>query len=165
LKTGDSIVRFDGRPVASFADASYALHKAPAKGTISLAWSRGGKDHSATLALAQGWKKTNVTWRPSMLDILPSVPFNGEELTVVEKKALGLSEKRAAIRQDDEVHKTLKAAGIRGGDIVVGFDGKSIDGTTRDLLGFVRRNYLVGDAITVNVVRGGKPVEVKLVLK
>ena len=68
-------------------------------------------------------------------------------------------------RQDDDVHKTLRSAGIRGGDVVVGFDGKSIDGSMRDLLGFVRRNYLVGDEIVVNVIRDGKPLEIKLVLR
>ena len=32
-------------------------------------------------------------------------------------------------------------------------------------LGHVRRNYLVGDTVTVNVVRGGRRVDVKLTLK
>jgi serine protease Do len=165
VKPGDVLAKLNGLPVASFADASYALHKAPAAGSISLSWVRGGQGQSGTLEVAAGWKKTNLTWRPSMLDILPSVPFSGDDLTAAEKTALGLSEKRAAIRQDDEVHKALKAAGIRGGDVIVGFDGRAVDGSIRDLLGFVRRNYLVGDEITVNVIRGGKPVEVKLVLR
>ena len=34
-----------------------------------------------------------------------------------------------------------------------------------DLLGFVRQNYLVGDTLTVNELRGGKPAAVKLILK
>jgi len=165
IESQDRITSLNGYAVASFADASYALHKSPAQGTIAATWLREGKEHAGRLELAGGWRKTNLTWRPSMLDILPSVPFSGEEMTAAEKKALGLSATRAAIRQDDDVHKLLRSAGIRGGDIVVGFDGKAIDGTTRDLLGFVRRNYLVGDEIAVNVIRDGKPLEVKLVLR
>jgi serine protease Do len=165
IKAGDHITSLNGYPVASFADATFALHKAPVRGEIGAGWSRAGKEHAGRLELADGWRKTNLTWRPSMLDILPSVPFSGDDLSADEKRALGLSEKQAAIRQDDDVHKVLRSAGIRGGDVVVGFDGKSVDGTTRDLLGFVRRNYLVGDEITVNVVRDGKRIDVKLLLK
>lgn len=165
IQSGDLLTRLNGVPVASFADASYALHKAPAKGTIPVTWVRNGGEQSATLEVANGWRKTNLTWRPSMLDILPSLPVSGEDLTAAEKKALGLAEKRAAIRQDDEVHKSLKSAGIHGGDVIVGFDGKAVDGTIRDLLGFVRRNYLVGDEIAIDVIRSGKPLRLKLVLK
>lgn len=165
VKPGDVLARINGLPVASFADASYALHKAPAAGSIAASWLRAGGEQTGTLEVAPGWKKTNLTWRPSMLDILPSVPFSGDDLTPAEKKALGLSEKRAAIRQDDEVHKSLRAAGVRGGDVIAGFDGKAVDGTVRDLLGFVRRNYLVGDEITINVFRDGKRIDLKHVLK
>jgi predicted metalloprotease with PDZ domain len=165
VKPGDALVKLNGYPVASFGDASYALHKAPAKGTIPLTWARDGEELSGTLELAEGWRRTNLTWRPSMLDILPSVPFSGDELTAAEKKALGLSESRAAIRQADEVHATLKAAGVKGGDVVIGFDGQAIDGGISQLLGFVRRNYLVGDEVTVNLVRAGKPMELRLKLK
>ena len=165
LKPGDLLTKLNGYSVASFADSTFALHKAPIKGSIPVSWEREGTDHMAALQVAEGWRKTNLTWRPSMLDILPSVPFSGEDLTAAEKKALGLSAKRAAIRQDEVVHATLTAAGVKGGDVVIGFDGKSVDGTVRDLLGFVRRNHLVGDTIVVNVLREGKPLGLKLLLK
>src|SRR5207249_4869895 len=41
LKAGDRLVKLNGYSVASFADASFALHKALAKGSIPLAWVRG----------------------------------------------------------------------------------------------------------------------------
>ncbi|MCI0702611.1 MAG: PDZ domain-containing protein [Planctomycetia bacterium] len=165
LKPGDRLLKLNGYSVASFGDATYALHKAPVKGSISVSWIRDGREHSGTFEVADGWRKTNLTWRPSMLDILPSLPFSGDELTAKEKQALGLAEKRAAIRQDPEVHATLKAAGVKGGDVLIGYDGKSIDGDIGKLLGFVRRNYLVGDEITLNILRDGKPVDIPFVLK
>jgi serine protease Do len=165
LKPGDALAKLNGYPVASFGDASYALHKAPAKGEIAVTWARDGKEQTGTLAVVAGWRKTNLTWRPSLLDILPSVPFSGDELTATEKKALGLAERRAAIRQYDEVHATLKAAGVKGGDVVIGFDGNAIEGGIGDLLGYVRRNYLVGDEVTANLVREGKRLDLKMKLK
>jgi serine protease Do len=165
LKPGDRLGKLNGYSVASFGDASYALHKAPAKGSIPVSWVRDGKELSGALEVADGWRKTNLTWRPSMLDILPSAPFSGDELTAAEKKALGLDEKRAAIRQDAEVHATLKAAGVKGGDVLIGYDGKAVEGDASKLFGYVRRNYLVGDEITINVIRDGKRVDLKLLLK
>jgi predicted metalloprotease with PDZ domain len=165
LKPGDFVTRLNGYPVASFGDASYALHKAPAKGSIPVVWTRGGKEQSGTLDVADGWRKTNLTWRPSMLDILPSVPFSADDLSAAEKRRFGLSESRAAIRQDATVHSTLRAAGIQAGDVVIGFDGQSVDGGVGELLGYLRRNYLVGETVTVNLIRGGKRVDLKLVLK
>lgn len=165
LKRGDALTRLNGVNVASFADATYGLHKAPAKGPIPVAWDRGGKPMSGTLEVADGWRKTNVTWRPSMLDILPAVPFSGDDLTAAEKAKLGLPAARAAFRQTDPVNDALKAAGVRAGDVVVGFDGAAVDGAIGNLLGHVRRNYLVGDTLTVNLIRDGKPATVRLVLK
>jgi hypothetical protein len=165
LKPGDVLKALNGYPVASFADATFALHKAPARGSIPVTWASGGRDRSASLEVADGWRKTNLTWRPSMLDILPSLPFTGDDLTAAEKKQLGLAEGRAAFRQGDPVHSTLRAAGVQKGDVVVGFDGAEVSGSLGDLLGYGRRNYLVGDRVMVNVIRDGRRVEVPLVLK
>jgi S1-C subfamily serine protease len=165
IRAGDRLARLNGYPVASFGDASYALHKAPARGAIPVTWTRGGREHSAELEVADGWRKTNLTWRPSMLDLLPSLPFSGDDLTPAEKKQLGLAADRAAFRQDGTVHATLRAAGVRKDDVVIGFDGSGVDGALGDLLGHARRNYLVGDEIMINVIRGGKRVDLKLILK
>jgi serine protease Do len=165
LKPGDRVSKLNGYTVASFADASFALHKAGANGPIPVTWLRGGKEHSAALEVADGWRKTDLSWRPSMFDLLPSLPLRGDDLTADEKKALGLGEKCAAVRQGGDVHPALAGAGVKAGDVVIGIDGRPVDGSGRDLAGFVRRNYLVGDEITVNVIRDGKQLDLKLVLK
>jgi hypothetical protein len=164
IKPGDVLRRLNGLPVASFGDASYALHKAPAKGSIPVVWTQGGKERTGTLELPDGWRKTNITWRPSLLDILPSAPFAGEELTADDRRRLGLTAARAAFRVGDNIHPTLVTAGFRAGDVVIGFNGVALDGGTGDLLGYLRRNFLVGDAVAVDVLRGGRRTEVKLML-
>jgi hypothetical protein len=165
VRAGDTLKTLNNIPVASFGDAIYALHKAPKVGSIPITWLSEGKEQTNQLAVAEGWRKTNVTWRPSMLDILPSAPFSGDDLKPEEKKQLGLAEKRAVFRQDKFVHSTLKAVGIQKDDVVIGIDGKEIEGTMENFLGYVRRNFLVGDKVTFNLLRDGKKVDAEMTLK
>jgi serine protease Do len=165
LKAGDRLEKLNGVSVASFADVQYGLHKAPKAGQIALSWLRDGKSTSATMAVADGWRKTNITWRPSLLDILPSLPVSGDDLSANEKKTLGISEGRAAFRQDKFVHSSLKKVGLQQGDVIIAVDGRAVEGTMEDLVGHVRKNYLVGDKVTLNVLRDGKPVDIAIELK
>ncbi len=166
LRPGDLLISLNGLPVASFADAQYALHRAPAQGKVPLSWQRDGQTLNGQLELLPGWRKTNLTWRPSMLDILPSLPVSGDDLTASEKKALGLGEKQLAFRQQERVHSTLRAVGLQGGDVIIGIDGKTMDMTQEDFLAHVRRNYLVGDRITLTILRNGKRTDlVPLILR
>src|SRR5438270_1770324 len=52
LRAGDTLRRLNGLPVASFADAQYALHRAPAKGRIPISWERDGKTQTGELEVA-----------------------------------------------------------------------------------------------------------------
>lgn len=159
LRPGDLLVRLNGISVASFADAQYALHRAPVQGTIPLSWQRDGQTMTGQLELASGWRKTILTWRPSMRALLPTLPIYGDDLTAAEKQALGLGEKRLALRQQERVHQTVQAVGLQGGDVLIGIDGKTLDMTGDDFLDHVRRNYLVGDRITLNILRNGKRID------
>ncbi|MBL8793698.1 MAG: PDZ domain-containing protein [Planctomycetia bacterium] len=159
LKPGDLVKRLNGLPVFSFGDAQHALHRAPAQGPIPIAWQQGGQERSANLEVAAGWRKTNVTWRPSMLDILPALSLYGDDLTAAEKKALGLSEKRLAFRQDKTVGKEAQRLGVQADDIVVGINNEPLEMTMLEFLAYIRRNFLVGDKITLNVFRNGKRLD------
>lgn len=165
LQAGDKLELVNELPVAAFADVQYALHRAPASGKIALSWRRGDKEMTGQLELASGWRKTNLTWRPSLLDLLPSLPLSGENLSAQEKKALDLPEKRLAFRQDKFVHSSLRNAGVKPGDVIVGMDGQPLDMTMRDFLAHVRRDFLVGDRIVLDLLRDGKKVEVPVTLR
>jgi S1-C subfamily serine protease len=165
IQVGDVLRTLNGFPVASNADVQYALHKAPKNGTIPVEWRHGAEAKAGKLEVAEGWRKTNITWRASLLDILPSLPISADDLTAAEKKALGIPDKQAAFRQDKFVHSTLKAVGLQAGDVVVALDGKPVEGMMDDFLGLVRREHLVGDTIALTVLRDGKPVELKVLLK
>jgi serine protease Do len=162
---GDALNTLNSIPVASFADASFGLQRAPKVGSIPITWLRDGKEHSAKLKVVEGWRKTNLSWRPSMFEQLPRLEFSGDDLTSEEKRDLGIPEKRFAFRQDKFVHSTLKAVGVRKGDIFIGLDGKEFDGTMEGFLGFLHANYLAGEKATLNLLRDGKRVDIAMTLK
>lgn len=164
LRSGDTLVSLDNRSVRSFADAQYALHKAPARGSIKISWLRDGQRHDGELQLADGWKKTNITWRPSLMDLLPSLPLFGTDLTAQEKKALGLTASRLAFKQDAPVPPSAKKLGVQEGDVILGINGLQLEMTTEQFLAYVRRNYLQGERVTLNLVRGDKRMDVPIKL-
>ena len=85
LQAGDVLQSVNGKRVHSFADLQFALHKATAVGKIPVAYERDGATRRTDMLVAAGWRKTNVTWRPSLLDILPSLTVYGDDLTAKEK--------------------------------------------------------------------------------
>lgn len=165
LHPGDALRRVNGQPVASFADVQYALHRAPPKGRIPISWQSGREVRTATLELPEGWRKTNLTWRPSLLDILPSLTVFGEDLSEQEKEALGLSKTRLAFRQQKPVHALARAAGVEEGDVIMGIDGQILEMTMLEFLAHVRKNYLVGDQVTLNILRAGQRLDLPLTLR
>jgi hypothetical protein len=164
VRSGDVLQTLNGYPVASFADAQYALHKAPPEGRIAISWQRAGQALQGELEVATGWRKTNLTWRPSLLDLLPGLALYGDDLSAAEKKTLGLSEKRLAFRQQKPA-KDAREAGVREGDIILGLDDLRLEMTMDEFLAHVRRNYLVGDRVMLNVLREGRRIDVPLTLR
>src|SRR6516164_6119582 len=63
LKKGDVVKQLGNVPIHSFGDATYALDKAPGKGTLSLSWLRDTELLTASLDLPKGWRKTDISWR------------------------------------------------------------------------------------------------------
>ena len=165
IQTGDVLQQINGFTINSFADAQYALHKSPIKGQVPISWLHDGKTMTADLTLADGWRKTNLTWRPSMLDLLPSLTLFGPDLDAKEKKTLGLPEKNLAFRQAKPVHSEARAMGVEENDIIIGIDNQRLEMTMREFLGYVRRNYLIGDRAALNIIRKGKRLELPIKLK
>ncbi len=164
LVAGDSVRRLDGVPIHSFADAQYALDRAPTGGTVEIVWTRGKDEKKGRLTLAEEWRKTDISWRPSLRHMIPSARLYGPDLKAKEKEALGLSAKQLAFRHKDTVHRQAKAAGILAGDIILGLDGKTLETDQDGFMSYVERNYLMGDRVTVDLIRAGKRQSVPMTL-
>ena len=165
LRKGDIVDSLNGQPVNSFADAQYALDAAPNKGSIPIVWYRDGKRHSARIALKPGWRKTDIRWRPSMIDYIGMARVNGYDLNAKERKKYGLKPKQLAFRHQQRVHSQAKAAGIKAGDIILGFDDVTLKTDAYEFQRYVRKNYIVGDKVKVNLIRNGKRTHVMMLLK
>jgi S1-C subfamily serine protease len=164
LLSGDVVQRLNGLPVHSFADAQYALDRAPATGTIPVAWKRGDQEQSGDLALFDHWRRNDISWRPSLQRFVPSPRLHGDDLSEKDKQGLGLPVRQLAFRLQERLHSQLKEAGLRPGDIVIGIDNKTLEMDSNKFYWYVRRNYLVGDRITVNIVRDGERLNLTMVL-
>jgi serine protease Do len=164
LHPSDELVLVNRVPVLSFADVQYGLHRAPARGRIPIVWQRDGRTHQGELELAEGWRKTDVSWRWSLRGLDPTPWVRGLDLTAEEKRALGLGPKRLALRQGPFVPGPVAAAGIRQNDVIVGLDGQPLEMTARQFQAYVRLHHKVGDRIVFNVLRDGRPVDVPFTL-
>lgn len=164
LRQGDRIITLNGLPVVSFADAQFALHRAPAVGEVPVRWKRGNEELAGILKLPEGWRKTDISWRGSMWGLEPALSLYGDDLTVEEKRALGLSADRLAFRQAKTAPKQARDAGIKPGDVIVGLNGEMFKMTMLQFNAHVRLNYKTGDRIVLDVLRNGTKLELPMVL-
>jgi hypothetical protein len=164
LQPGDRLMRVNDLPVASIADVQYALHRIRTHRKVSVDWERDGGEHSASLELPDGWRKTDVSWRWSLRGIDPAPPLRGEDLTTEEKAVLGLPSRRLAFRQGPFVAPAAERAGVRQNDVVLGIDGKQLDMTAQQFGAYLRLGYKVGDRVTFNLLRAGRKLDVSVTL-
>jgi serine protease Do len=164
IQAGDRLLTIDNRPIASFADVQYALHRAPTRGTLTIAWQYDKETRKRTLSLTEGWRKTDISWRWSLRGVDPPPWVHGNDLSADEKKALGLSAKRLAFRQGPFVSEPAQRAGIRQNDVILGVDGKVLEMSERQFGAYIRLNYRVGDRVTYNILRRGRRLDLPLTL-
>ena len=50
-------------------------------------------------------------------------------------------------------------------DIIIGVNNERLEMNMREFFSYVRRNYIVGDRIVLNVIRNGKRVELPIKLR
>jgi len=164
LRAGDRLLNVNGVAVASLADVQYGLQRAGARGPIPMEWMREGKTMSGQLIVAEGWRKTDISWRWSLRGLEPSSWVHGEDLTADEKGKLGLTERQLAFYEGNFISTPARQAGIRQNDVIVGVDGRKLEMTAQQFQAYIKLNYKLGDRVTYNILRAGKRVDVSLTL-
>ena len=75
------------------------------------------------------------------------------------------SNNKPVLYQASFVSAPARQAGIRSGDVIIGIDGQRMEMTMLEFLAHVRKNYLVGDRITLNIIRDGKRIDLPQTLR
>ena len=165
IQTGDVITTLNRVPIHSFGDAQYALDRARKTESIGISWQRDESLHRGALQLPAGWRRTDISWRPSLQNLVASAEIYGDDLTPEEKTALGIPASQLAFRQMRNVPEQGRKAGIRAGDIIIGLDDKTLAMTAYEFLKYVRRSYVKGETVIVNVIRNEQRLRLPMKLE
>ena len=164
IKAKDRLTRINDIPIASIADVQFALHKAPKKGDVALVWQSESQEGKGTIALAENWRQTDISWRWSLKSLAPNPSIIGDDLGLEERVKRGLDARQLAYRHMNFLTPAARHAGLQANDVIIGIDDKSLSMSARQFEAHIRLNYRVGQEVTLNVLRGKERVKVKLKL-
>lgn len=161
LRAGDTLQQAESTRVITGADLQFVLNEVPDPGKVTLTVTRSGAAlPPAVLDLPRGWRRTDVSWRPSQEGAGPGMGFWGTPLPAAEKTKLGIPADRLAIRANFMFPgaKWAQTRGeLRDGDVVVGLDGRALpEMTMRQFHSHFRLTYDYGQKVRVSVLRGGQ---------
>lgn len=172
LKSGDVIKTLAGQPLLSIADVQWVLHHAPSEGAnLEAVIERGGKQQSVTLALPGEWRRNDdIAWRASSWALrrwgtggIFSAAIPDEERTQLKIPADGMALLVKHVGQYPP-HDIAHRAGVRKGDILTSFDGRTDLKREADLLAYAVDKARQGKSVEVRVLRDGKPMTFKMTL-
>jgi hypothetical protein len=161
FRPGDEIVSLDGQPLLSIADFQWVLHHAPATAVLPAQVRREGKTISLRLTLNDGWRRGNISWRPTSWQ-LRQLGFGGmqlDDLKDEDRRQAKLLPDRMALKiaylGEHGEHAVAKRAGLQRGDIIIAFDGNDRRMTESELFDYTLRRKHPGDIVSVTVLRDG----------
>ncbi len=158
VRSGDLLRTIDGQRVLTFADATRVLEFAPNEGTVRFGVLQAGRHVVADVKLNSGWRNNDdPSWRSTTGNVGPMSGIWGRRVTDQERKQLEISSDKLAIQITYIWAPWAKSSGVKNGDVITSLDSYSADMTIRQLQSYLHLNRNWGDAITVSVIRGGKP--------
>lgn len=170
FRAGDEITSFGGQPPLSIADIQWVLHHTPAAGgSVKTVVQRGGKPTELALELPKGWRqKDDIAWRASSWE-LRRMGFGGmylRPLSAEQRAERQLPEGKLALNVQHvgqyAPHDQAKRAGLKAGDIVVSFNGRTDLLRETDLLAYALNDLSPGSSIPIVVLRDGGQVTLTL---
>lgn len=158
---GDELVSINGQPLISLADMQWALNGAPAEGSLPVAVLRGGQPIAKSIALAGGWKKSDIAWRASSWYGLRQ-GLKTEPLSAADKTSRGIPADRLALVVKNLFGKSaaaLSQAGVQKDDVIIAVDGQTVPLTESDFLVSLRLNHGPKEAVRLRILRGNEKRE------
>lgn len=165
FRAGDRILSLAGQPLLSIADVQWVLDTAGAPARIPAVVERKGERVELTLPLEKDWRRgSDISWRTTTWD-LRRMAFGGmvlEPAPGADGKSLRLRVKHVGRYGQ---HAVAMRAGVRKGDIVVGFAGWTDPMTESELLARVLTKKPAGTRVDVALLRDGKRIETRIRLQ
>ena len=176
FRRADEILTIDGQPIISVADVQWVLHRAPENTTLPVTVDRHGKEINLTLTLNPGWRQgSNISWRTTTGE-LRLVALGGmvlQDLTDTERQRNGIVETEMALNVETVSRRSRRSssetnaqkAGIRRGDIVVGYGDRTDRLTESGIIAYVLQDKPQAKTLPVKLLRNGERFEVELSLE
>jgi hypothetical protein len=161
FRPGDEIVSLDGQPLLSIADVQWILHNAPATAKLPARVRRGGTIIDLTMTLGPGWRRGNISWRPTTWGLRGMVlgGMKLDDLRDGDRRRLGLAADRMALKIDHlgeyGEHGIAYRAGLRKGDLIIAVDGHDRRLSESQVIEYALWQKHRGDTMTVTVLRDG----------
>jgi len=164
MKPGDRIAGVNGTPVWAFGDLQYHYDKVNRNAErVQMAVDRDGTPVDLSIALPERWWWTDLTFRQWTIE--PRVYFESVPLTEQEKREQGLVERggfASKVKRVDMFAEMTKSHELRAGDIVFGVDGVQRDEVANTAELFIKLRKTAGETVTLDVIRDGKRMQMKL---
>ena len=176
FKRADEILTLAGQPIISIADVQWVLHRSQENTTLPATVNRHGEEIELTLTLNPGWrKKSNISWRTTTYE-LRLVALGGmilKELSNTERQRRGISEEKMALNVENIMRLNRRGnnqanaqkAGIRRGDIIVGFGEQSDYMSESDLIAYVLQKKAEAKSLPVKILRNAEEMKLNLSLE
>jgi S1-C subfamily serine protease len=164
---GDDIVSLAGQPLISIADVQWVLHRTSGEGAeVPAEVLRDGGTVELTLRLESGWKRAgDISWRASAWELRRMVTGGLllKEMSADERAAAGISSTGVALKVEHVgeygEHAAAKKAGVKKGDILTSYDGRTDLLRDSDVLAYGVTELKPGESVKITVLRSGEPRE------
>ncbi len=170
LRAGDEIQTLQGQPMLSIADVQWVLHNTDAVGgTLAVEAERDGRPLKLKLSLEKGWRQAgDISWRASAWG-LRRMALGGMKLEPLPEEAKGkldLPEHKMAflVKHVGQFgpFAAAKNAGVRQGDVLIEYDGRSDLITDSAVLAYGVTAKKPGDQVSITILRDGKTQRLKI---
>lgn len=164
LKAGDAIQSLNGQPLLSIADVQWVLHRASPEGAeLKAEVKRGNDEITKTISLPKNWRRQDdIAWRASTWGLrqaalggmfLAARPESEDDSDTSSSETKVLKVQHVG---QYAPHDIAHRAGIRKGDQLVSFDGRTDFTRETDIIAYSLWERNPGDDIKVTVRRDGK---------
>lgn len=156
LRAGDVVEEVDGQRTLTEPDVRYALHRFQRQ-RLEITVRRGDESEEVRLSLPRDWRRTDISWRESMVAIPPNPGFWAVELNAQQRAQLGIPDGSLGLRvQFVQQGGNAERGGLRQGMAIVAVDGRREAVTSRQLQLWVRLNKNPGDRLALTLIEDGR---------